>query len=73
MGYHLNKLIKLEKIFLAIKSKLLLILTVVLGALAVILNWMFVIPAVISFIIAIEAGETDFIKERFFPENEPNS
>jgi hypothetical protein len=63
----------ITKFFSALKSKLLLIITVVLSVLAVYLNWMFVIPAAISFFIGIEAGETDFIKNRLFPSEDANA
>jgi hypothetical protein len=60
----------ISRFFSAIKSKLLLILTVALSVLAIYLNWMFVIPAAISFLIGIEAGEADFIKDNLFPDKD---
>jgi hypothetical protein len=45
-------------------------LTVALGLLAIYLNGMFVIPAAISFLIGIEAGEADFIKDNLFPDKD---
>ena len=44
-----------------IKKRLLIIIGISLGILTITLNWMFIIPCVISLALAHEANEFDFI------------
>lgn len=49
----------MTKILKNIKRRLLIILSLILGILTFTLNWMFIIPCVISLLLAHEANEFD--------------